>query len=208
MLLTNFYVNIVTMHFEPGNLYHIYNRGNNKQQIFFNRSNYLYFLEKVQKHIYPCCDILAWCLMPNHFHFLIHANDDTAKMIKETPLKINKLTEGIRLVLSSYAQGINKQENRVGNLFQQKTKYKNVTAGNENYGYNTFNYIHYNPCNAGLAKNLVDWEFCSFLDYAGLRNGKLCNIELAKRLFNLSERDFVSKNTSNMFPAEMLKNIL
>ena len=61
--------------------------------------------------------------MPNHFHFLIHANDDTVKIIKEIPIKINALTEGFRLLLSSYTQGINKQENRTGNLFQQKTKF-------------------------------------------------------------------------------------
>ena len=90
------------MQFEASNLYHIYNRGNNKQPIFFNRDNYLYFLTKVKRYIVPACDILAWCLMPNHFHFLIHANTDTEKIIKETPLKINALTEGIRLLLSSY----------------------------------------------------------------------------------------------------------
>ena len=108
------------MQFEASNLYHIYNRGNNKQPIFFNRDNYLYFLIKVKKYLAPNCDILAWCLMPNHFHFLIHANTETEKIIKETPLKINALTEGIRLLLSSYTQGINKQNNRSGNLFQQK----------------------------------------------------------------------------------------
>ena len=110
------------MQFEQSNLYHIYNRGNNKQPIFFKRDNYLYFLNKVKKYISPNCDILAWCLMPNHFHFLIHANTNTLKLVKETPLKINSLTEGLRLLLSSYTLGINVQLNRTGNLFQQKTK--------------------------------------------------------------------------------------
>ena len=56
---------------EPNHIYHIYNQGNNRQKIFFNRENYLYFLKKVKQHILPYADILAWCLMPNHFHLLV-----------------------------------------------------------------------------------------------------------------------------------------
>lgn len=108
------------MQFEISNLYHIYNRGNNKQTIFFKRDNYLYFLNKLKKYVSPNCDILAWCLMPNHSHILIHANSKTHTLVKETPLKINTLTEGLRLLLSIYTQGINVQLNRTGNLFQQK----------------------------------------------------------------------------------------
>ena len=178
------------MNFEAYNLYHIYNRGNNKQIIFFNRNNYLYFLEKMQKYIYPACDILNWCLMPTHFHLLIHANENTIQHIKETPIKINKLTEAIRLLLSSYTQGINIQEKRTGNLFQQKTKSKCITAGSDDYGYTAFNYIHQNPYNAKLVSRLEEWEFSSFQDYAGLRNGKLCNKELAYSLLGINSETF------------------
>ncbi|MEO7308086.1 MAG: hypothetical protein ABIR78_02160 [Ferruginibacter sp.] len=108
------------MQFEISNLYHIYNRGNNKQPIFFKRDNYLYFLNKLKKYVSPNCDILAWCSMTNDFHILIHANSKTHTLVKETPLKINTLTEGLRLLLNSYTQGINVQLNRTGNLFQQK----------------------------------------------------------------------------------------
>jgi len=48
------------MQFEKGHLYHIYNQGNNRQKIFFNRENYLYFLRKVKIYITPYADILAW----------------------------------------------------------------------------------------------------------------------------------------------------
>ena len=194
------------MQFEASNLYHIYNRGNNKQPIFFNRDNYLYFLTKVKRYIVPACDILAWCLMPNHFHFLIHANTDTEKIIKETPLKINALTEGIRLLLSSYTQGINKQNNSTGNLFQQKTKFKYVSEGDINYGYTVFNYTHQNPLRANLVTQLEDWEFSSFADYAGLRNGKLCNIEMATQLFDLNKDSFL-KDSYKELPDELLQKI-
>ena len=60
------------MYFESNHIYHIYNRGNNSQNIFFTRDNYLFFLEKIRKHILPYADVLAWCLMPNHFHLMVY----------------------------------------------------------------------------------------------------------------------------------------
>jgi len=63
------------MIFEQGHLYHIYKQGNNRQHIFFSRENYLFFLAKIKKHILPYADILAWCLMPNHFHLMVHVNN-------------------------------------------------------------------------------------------------------------------------------------
>ena len=190
------------MQFSEGALYHIYNRGNNKQKIFFNRDNYLYFLQKVSKYIASSSDILAWCLMPNHFHFLIHANDKTCTVIKEQPVKINALTEGIRLLLSSYTKGIQKQELYTGNLFQQKTKSKCVDDGNERYGEMSFHYIHQNPLRAKLVSKMEDWEFSSFPDYAGLRNGQLCKKDLAIKLFDMTNRDFM-KLSYQMIPGEL-----
>ncbi|HOV11622.1 MAG TPA: hypothetical protein PLT47_06660 [Bacteroidales bacterium] len=60
------------MIFEHGHIYHIYNQGNNRQQVFFIRENYLFFLKKIETFISPFTDILAWCLMPNHFHLMVY----------------------------------------------------------------------------------------------------------------------------------------
>ena len=60
------------MNFEKGYIYHIFNQENNRQKIFFNRENYVFFLEKIQTYIIPYTDILAWCLMPNHFHLMVY----------------------------------------------------------------------------------------------------------------------------------------
>ncbi|MGQ1786554.1 transposase [Saccharicrinis sp. GN24d3] len=63
------------MYFAPDQLYHVYNQGNNKQRIFYTRDNYLFFLSKLQRHLLPHCSILAWCLMPNHFHLMLRLKD-------------------------------------------------------------------------------------------------------------------------------------
>ncbi|MCX6198693.1 MAG: transposase [Bacteroidetes bacterium] len=182
------------MQFNSGEIYHIYNRGNNKQTIFFKDENYFYFLEKIRKYIYPNCDILAWCLMPNHFHFLIHANDKSCELIKERPLPVSNLVEGFRLALSSYSKAINVQEHRTGNLFQQKTKSKSVYTDKEDYSLTTFHYIHQNPVKAGLVEKLEDWEFSSFKDYAELRKGKLCNKQMAIDKLELQMGKFIENS--------------
>src|SRR5882757_1265532 len=138
------------MNFFEGNIYHVYNRGNDRRPIFFERRNYLYFLEKIQKYIFPCCDLLAWVLMPNHFHLLIYANELTTKVVRRNPVVIDRLTEGMRILLSSYTKGIQRQEGITGNLFQQNTKSKCVNDRYADYSLAAFHYLHQNPYRAGL----------------------------------------------------------
>ncbi len=71
------------MQFEVDNIYHVFNRGNDSQKIFFSSENYLFFLEKINTYINPYADILAWCLMPNHFHLMVY--------IKQTEVEISEL---------------------------------------------------------------------------------------------------------------------
>ncbi len=195
------------MVFVENNLYHIYNRGNNGQQIFFEREHYLLFLRNVRKFIFPHADILAWSLMPNHFHFLIHANEKTTAIIKQSPIEINVLTEGIRLTLSSYTKALQKQRNFTGSLFQQKTKSKCIDDGSIHYGPTTFHYIHQNAYEAGLCSKMEDWEFSSFHDFLNLRTGSLCNKELAVILLGLQMEHFYEESYSVIADSE-LKHIL
>ena len=62
------------MKFYSDGVFHIYNQGNDKKQIFFYRENYEYFLWKLKKHLTLFGDVISWCLMPNHFHLLIRIN--------------------------------------------------------------------------------------------------------------------------------------
>ena len=180
----------ITMEFFKNELYHIYNRGNNRQKIFFKPDNYIYFLKKVRRYLLPYCDILSYSLMPNHFHFLIHSDERTIinKTIRFQPK--NVLSEGIRVLLSSYTQAINKQNQTSGSLFQQNTKAQPIVMGSRNYDITVFHYIHQNPYRANLVLRMEDWEYSSFADYCGKRNGSLCNRELAIKLLGLNMKTF------------------
>ncbi len=50
----------------PGKLYHIYNRGNNKNKIFFTEANYRYFIEKYKKYMADWAHTYCYCFIPNH----------------------------------------------------------------------------------------------------------------------------------------------
>jgi len=181
------------MHFEKENIYHVYNRGNRKQLIFYSERNYIFFLEKIKKYLLPHCTILAYCLMPNHFHILIHADARSEKLVSNNSIIIqNVMSEGIRMLLSSYAKAINKQEGKTGSLFQQKTKAKPIIPENINmenlkesvcmYGSECFNYIHHNPVKAGLVMKPEEWKYSSFNDYNTENSKSFCDRNLANIL--------------------------
>jgi putative transposase len=130
------------MNFETGHLYHIYNQGNNRQNIFFNSENYRFFLKKIGTHIIPFADILAWCLMPNHFHLMVHVNEievDERLIAKsgsdfKSPPDLHErkmsLNKSIGIMLASYTRAINKQQNWSGSLFRKETKAICLTLSN------------------------------------------------------------------------------
>ena len=187
--------------------YHIYNRGNNKQPIFFKPDNYIFFIKKLRTQILPVADILAYCLMPNHFHLMVNANENTVAVVKYAPVAINALTEGIRLTLSSYTKALQQQRKFTGSLFQQKTKCKCIDDGSMHYGRTAFHYIHQNAYKAGLVDKAEKWEQSSLLDYLGLRNGTLCNQQLAMLLLDLNKETLLEE-TYKTIPDSDLKLIL
>jgi len=182
------------MAYLPNTIYHVFNQGNNRQQIFLQDKNYIFFLCKVRKHLLPYIDILAYCLMPNHFHFLIHTSEDACKVArnKKTGSSIHNqqiLAREWGVLLSGYTKAINKQEGRTGSLFRGQTKYKECFyegfatvdhSDNLAYAPTCFRYVHQNPVKAGLVAKSTEWLYSSAMDYAKLRNGTLCNQVLAQ----------------------------
>ncbi|MET4107479.1 transposase [Hymenobacter sp. UYP22] len=161
---------------QPSKLYHVYNRGNNQELLFYKPENYRYFLVKMRQYLAPHVRILAWCLMPNHFHLLLATPDD---------FNSPAYSQAVRTWLSSYTRAIQRQENRTGSLFQQHTRAKELDT--EQYASICFCYIHQNPLRAGLARNAQQWVWSSYLDYIGLRAGTLCDFAAARELLDLPD---------------------
>ena len=140
--------------------YHIYNRGVNYQNIFFKAENWSFFLRRLRYYCTPDkADIIAYCLMPNHYHLLVYLKTDTFGEDVMQPFMV------------SYSKAINKQEGRVGPLFQGPYKAKHVH--NDRYLMHLSRYIHLNPVTAGLAEKPEEWAYSSYLEYVGLRAGTL-----------------------------------
>ncbi|MEZ4942074.1 MAG: hypothetical protein R3D58_14440 [Saprospiraceae bacterium] len=204
------------MKFSPNTIYHIYNQGNNRQRIFFKDENYRFFLKKMREYLLPYGDLLCYCLMPNHFHWLmyvrvleieIHPKSGNSEGVAGSDpfdpsgRSTRDLNNAIGLLLRSYTNAINKQENRTGSLFRQTTQAKdgwedrtlppthphyNLILQNwELYGPICFNYIHNNPVKAKLVEKAEDWAYSSAPDFVGLRKGTLCQQKLAKELLFL-----------------------
>ena len=83
------------MKLEENVFYHCFNQGNNKEKIFFKNKNYNYFLNKVKKYWLSHLDIIAYCLMPNHFHFLVIPK----KEYSEEKFKKDYISNSIRLAI-------------------------------------------------------------------------------------------------------------
>ena len=195
------------MQLHPHQVYHIYNRGNNRQQLFYEPENYPFFIEKTRKHISPNCDLLAFCLLPNHFHFLVHANEETIlpfdhskgtnPVLQQNPLvQMSKFSHGVQQLLSSYAKAINKRHKRKGSLFTQNTRSKMTSSPAHQMDYTLwcFIYIHNNPVAAGLVDSPEKWPFSSYREYLGLSTNPLCNIELGKKLLSLEINELIRFN--------------
>lgn len=185
------------MQLTAGEIYHVYNRGNNRQPIFIRPWNYPYFIKGMERYLVPYCDLLAWCLMPNHFHFLVHANENSTPIIKDGSFERQRFSQAIKQLLSSYTKAVNKQENRTGSLFQQKTKAICVTA-NPGHDTTAFHYIHQNPVKAGLAKGLEDWEFSSYTEYFGNSKYQLCNLKLAHERLAINYNRFAEESNAQV----------
>ena len=145
--------------FRAGEYYHVYNRGCNREPIFVRRENYLFFLTRLREYLCDStADVFAYCLMPNHYHLLIRLRDDD-------------LSGPMHAMSTSYSKAFNKECQRVGPLFQGP--FRAIHVDREEYLLHLTRYIHLNPVVAGLVARPEDWEFSSYPEYVGLRNGTL-----------------------------------
>lgn len=184
-------------------LFHIYNRGNNSAEIFFEEKNYEFFKKKISKHLKPVCDVLAYCLMPNHFHLLVTLPSGGLKPSGGSSA-YSEISKSMGIILSSYTQAINKAHNRTGSLFQQKTKFKEIKTNLQ--AQICMHYIHQNPVKANLVSRLEDWSYSSFNEYYN-PNDAVSNITEASLILDLpkSKNEFVEASYSVIANNEILE---
>jgi REP element-mobilizing transposase RayT len=172
-----------------GSYYHIYNRGNNRQTVFFETDNYPYFLRGVKKYLLPVVDMIVYCLMPTHYHLLARvkgAENQTSEVSKTSEVSF-----AMQKLLISYTKAINKRFDRVGSLFQGAFQAKPIT--NSKHLLHLCRYIHANPVKDGLVADPADWPYSNYLEWIGERDGKLVDHEFVKSQFTspIEYRDFV-----------------
>lgn len=193
--------------FATGNYYHIYNRGVEKRNIFINRRDYQRFLltmdfyrksplpaklsdfkrglektKKIENQI-DLVEIYAYCLMPNHFHFLLKQTTDSG------------ITHFIRKFANSYTRYFNTKYDRIGPLFQGTFKAKLIE--NDEYLLQVSKYIHRNPLKISN-NNLSSYSYSSYKDYLSEEKHPFCNTEFILSYFsktnpNLGYRSFVEE---------------
>lgn len=155
--------------FQPNHYYHLYNRGNNCNLIFFERENYLHFLRLMRRHlIEQTLDVLAYCLMPNHYHLLVQCKTD-------------EVSGAMQRLSMAYTKAMNRRYNRVGSLFQGQ--FQAIAVEDNEYLCHLTRYIHLNPVKAGIVTHPKDWEFSSYLEYAKLRAGTLPKLDVLQQQF-------------------------
>jgi len=164
--------------FKENSFYHIYNRGVAKQSIYLDNQDFKTFLSYLKLYLLPvnlqgstlkvppsrtlknyaeCVDLISYCLMPNHFHFLM----------------FQSCIDGIERFMGSlstkYAVYFNKRYKRVGPLFQGI--YKAVEVESEEQMTYLTKYIHRNPLEVQSSRptrvNLEGYKYSSYLNYLG-----------------------------------------
>ena len=147
-----------------GEYVHVYNRGTYRDEIFFSKRNYDYFVRRITERVDENLVALhAYCLMPNHFHFILQ---------QLQPSGISAFVKG---VCDGYVKAINRQEKRSGHLLEGKYKMKPIDDI-QSLLY-VSRYVHMNPVHAHLVKSPTDWIHSSCREYCGLRKSLFVTTE-------------------------------
>jgi putative transposase len=158
--------------------HHLYNRGVNKELIFYEDGDYNYFIKQVRKYKDKYrISILSYCLMPNHFHLFVKQIDDV-------------LTIGMFIsnLINSYTKFINTKYTKTGVLFQGPTKSKMIE--DKEYFSWLIKYILYNPVRAGLVKTPDGWKYSSSIELLGKKE---MNITICSEVISMFQNENVFK---------------
>lgn len=142
---------------ESDSYYHIYNRGNNGDHIFYEYENYVYFLTLLKKYLLPISDIYAYCLLKNHFHILLKIKNN-----------IEKPSQYFSNLFNAYTKAINKKYNRTGSLFEKP--FKRIKITDEKYLKTLILYIHLNPEHHQICSDFRRYKYASYKSIISIKN--------------------------------------
>ncbi len=165
-------------HIIPGNYYHIYNKAVAANQLFIEEKNYNFFISKIEKYLLETADVLAYCLMPNHYHLV-------------TKLKNPEMPRAMQQLAMSYTMAFNKMYQRSGHLFQGRYQLKHISE--DVYLEHLTRYIHLNPLIAGLVSKPENWEYSSYCEYVGLREPDFINRNIILDRFGITNETSLEK---------------
>ncbi len=141
---------------QPGGYYHIYNRGNNRENLFLEERIYRHFLTLYARYVASVADTYAYCLLKNHFHLLVRIK---ATVEHDQPQMRNPSRQ-LGHLFNAYSKAINKAYGRTGSLFEHPFERKEVMS--EAYLMRLVTYIHRNPQQHGLVADFRDWPHSSY----------------------------------------------
>ncbi len=152
----------------PGIYYHIYNRGNNGEDLFREARNYPYFLKLYEKYVFPVTDTYAYCLLKYHFHILVRIKNETELVSIKNDKNETIQTQDNHFnpsshfsnMFNAYSKAINKSYNRTGSLFEER--FNRIPVTQDAYLLELIFYIHYNPQKHGLIGDYRNWRWSSY----------------------------------------------
>ena len=157
--------------FIQGGYYHAYNRGANRNLIFFSDDDFLRCLGLIKQYArHYQITVIAYCLLSNHYHFLLR---------QDGPAPVSKF---IGVIFNSYVQSLNLRLERSGTLFEGRFKHRRVN--DEAYLLNLCRYIHANPVLHGLTDDPAMWEYSNYLEWVGQRPGTLFDQAFVSEYFD------------------------
>ncbi|MGC9152054.1 MAG: transposase [Microbacter sp.] len=152
----------------PGKYYHIYNRGNNRNDLFYDNENYEYFLNLYQTYISPVTNTFAWVLMKNHFHLLMqilpperwgNLNADGLKTLRNLELD-KRINQQFSNLFNAYSKAINLRYGRTRSLFEHPFKRKENAS--IDYLKRVIVYIHQNLVKHGFCEHPLGYPWSSY----------------------------------------------
>jgi putative transposase len=147
-----------------GNFYHVYNRGNNRENIFFQDRNYAYFLNLWWKHIHLIAETWAYCLLKNHFHSVVYIRNKEDLTSLET--KIKEPSQYFSNFFNAYARGVNRAIQRTGTFFERP--FKRIPVGSTSYLMRLIVYIRQNPQKHHFTSDFREWKHSSYPYFRGI----------------------------------------